>query len=108
MNEIQKLELEIEVISSEISSLISKREPLQRRLEDLKSEEFIRVNKITKDQVESPDGHGEWFGTVWRFGDWLKSHSSKPWAVWNGRIYRSSDLKDGRMPESPALESSLS
>lgn len=101
------VEGEIFRLTSEIAELIKKREPLQREFQTLQSRQFIGVNNIKKEDVESPDGHGEHFWTVWQFADWLKSHNHKPWAVWNGRVYRSSDLKEGRMPESPALESDL-
>jgi hypothetical protein len=103
-----EVEAEVNRLSLEISSLIKKREPLQNQLRELQSRHYIETLGIKKGDCETPNGHGEWFGTVWSFAEWLKSHSEKPWAIWNGRIYRSSDLMAGRMPESPALESSLS
>jgi hypothetical protein len=103
------VEGEINRLGAEISALISRREPLQRELQKLQSQQYIRVNNISKSDVENPDGKDRpHFWSVWDFAAWLKCNESKPWAVWNGRIYRSSDLIAGRMPESPAFEDDLS
>jgi len=81
---------------------------LQRELGDLQSEQYIRINGITKANTQESNVPGKRFGIITEFGKWLAVNPNhRPWAEWNGRIYRSSDLIKGRMPESPALYESL-
>lgn len=98
------------VIREHINELNQGLQPDMRRLErlmrmeqDAQSREFIAAHGITLDQVEESQDLGDkkWFDTAWDFGDWLKGHSKKPWAAWNGIIYRASDLINHRMPEMP-------
>ena len=72
------------------------------KLREFNSRKFIALNGITSEQVEMSIGHGkEWFGEIGEFGKWLEANSKKPWAEWNGRIYRSADLIGGLMPDMP-------
>ena len=77
---------------------------LERIYHDALSTEFIAANQITKDQIEPSDGEDKpWFGTISEFVKWLGWHPGKPWAEWNGRVYRTSDLLENRMPDTPAI-----
>jgi hypothetical protein len=100
---IEELELEIEFSEAIMLPLKNKLSKLREDLRSEKSKEFIRVNGITIDDVEDPDGPARpYFGHVSIFGKWLKSNSSKPWASWNGMILRTSDLVAGKFIETPA------
>lgn len=67
------------------------------------SKEFIAANRITRADVELSDlGKGEYFGTAWNFGDWLRANSTKRWAEWNGLVYHASDIINHRLRETPA------
>ena len=69
------------------------------------SRQFIAVNGITAEDVESSGGEGKpWFGDVVTFANWMKSTGSqKRWAEWNGSIHFASDLRSGRWSNTPAL-----
>lgn len=104
-----------EQIKKEIAELEEALRPIARRLSDLRaslaeaeSREYIRVNNITRAGVEFSNApEVRYFGTVYEFGKWIQANSLKAWAEWNGRIYRSSDLILGRMPDSPAIADHL-
>jgi len=98
----------IESIEAEIAGLVDNIKPLSARLAKLsdefracKSKQFIHVNGITRDNVEMSKGDDRpWFGHVWKFAEWLRRKpEAKRWAEWNGRIYHTSDLLAGRMPD---------
>lgn len=94
---------------AQLDMQIAELSQLRRRLADadrkLASQEFIRVNRITKDDVEPPEGDGKpWFGHISEFIQWMKEKSChKRFASWNGQIYFTSDLFAGKMPATPAL-----
>lgn len=100
----------IEQIKKQIADTEDELRPLAKRLNDLRaalsgmeSREYIRINNITRDNVQLSGGSSlPYFGTVFEFAKWIQANSKKQWAEWNGRIYRSSDLILGRMPDSPA------
>ena len=102
-------------LALQIAELQSTLRPLLNRMSDLKSaerkalsREFIAANQITRADVEMSSGEGkEWFRTAWEFGIWISANSSKKWAEWNGRIYHSADLANGRMPDMPGEVDSL-
>lgn len=96
--------------SEQIADLERKIQPLIAKLEKLRTQkrnedsiEFIRVNGITADDVELSSGDGKpWFFEIRGFIEWLRVNSKKRFAEWNTRLYFSSDLLAGRMPETPA------
>ncbi len=98
---------ELDALIEQLKPMLTLRAKLEHDLGYAKSREFIAVNGIRREDVEFSDGHGEWFNTVWRFADWLRSHSTKNWAEWNTTIYRTSDLLAGRMPDMPARAGDL-
>lgn len=88
----------MEIVGGEMEPLQQEMVRLKRALQKAESLEFIRVNKITKSSVQLSDGEDlPWMGDVWQFGKWLKDNSDKPWCAWNGLIYQSSEIINGRM-----------
>lgn len=109
MNTIENLNKEIVSIESQIRPLANKLESLRRQKSEEESRAYIAINNIKRADVETPEGMDKpWFGNVASFASWMQAHGMpKPWASWNGRIYRTSDLVLGRMPESPAMVDQL-
>lgn len=101
----EKLKEEMAELDREINLLMEKKRLLQRAFDSTESRRYIEAMGITKlNTLFSGDPDLPWMGTVWAFRDWLKENrTSYFWAEWNGRVYRVSDLMEGRMPESPAL-----
>ena len=103
------LKAEIDALKAELSPLQIRLAKLERDHRDALSREFIAANGITRDQVESSAKTEDkpWFGHIADFVDWLGWHPGKPWAEWNGTLYLVSELKAGRMTETPALYDNL-
>lgn len=102
------IKAKIEIAEVEITPLVKNLERLRKEHGSALAKEFIAANNITRSDVELSEGEGKpWFGTVWKFAEWLSNHSTKNYADWNGVIYRQSDLKAGRMPEMPATINDL-
>ena len=96
------IEQAIKETEAQIAPLTARLERLRREKAERDSRSFIAVNKITRDDVEMSSGDGKpWFWIVGKFADWLSANSKKRWAEWNGRIYHTSDLLAGRMPDMP-------
>lgn len=96
----------LDQIREERLKIAAELEPLQRRVrelqsieDDLRSRNFIEVNKVTRDQLQLSKGDGvPWFGYFKAFGDWLAAtNSTKRFCEWNGRIYFTSEVIAGRM-----------
>jgi hypothetical protein len=64
-----------------------------------RAELFIKANKVTKNDVQLSSGEGvPWFGNIFAFSEWLRGlHSIKRFCEWNGSIYFSSDMLNGRL-----------
>jgi hypothetical protein len=89
-------------LEAEIRPLADRLQKLKRQKRKVDSRDFIAANRITLDDVEMSIGDKKpWFETAWEFGKWLAGNSKKVWAEWNGRIYLTSDLVNGRMPDMP-------
>lgn len=102
-SELYKVELELCELNESLKPLLKRAENLNRKKRDLESLLFIEVNGIKKSDVEKSDGDGKPYFTILNeFIKWISSNSTKNWAEWNGRIYRTSDLITNRMPEMPA------
>ena len=85
-----------------IRPLIERENELERDRRKLRSRAFLLENNLTLADVEMSSGDDRpWFGDVETFAEWLRSHSVKQWAEWNGMIFRTSDLVAGNMPEAP-------
>lgn len=101
MRTIESIEAEIAGLEVQIGPLANRLQKLGAELRDCKSKQFISVNGITRDEVEMSSGDGKpYFGSVWGFTDWMRRKPNKKrWAEWNGRIYHTSDLLNGVMPD---------
>ena len=91
-------------IQAQIVPLASTLEKLNREKGDAESRLYIAVNNIRKDDVQLSSGLDvPYFGDIYTFGAWLsKTKCAKNWVEWNGRVYRTTDLMVGKMPDSPA------
>jgi hypothetical protein len=104
MKTLEHIEARLSELEAQLKPLLKEKTELEAEQRDAQSLAFIKANGITLADIQSSKGDGvPYFGVVWAFGQWLKDHSSRPWAEWTGRLYRSSDLILGRMPESIAL-----
>lgn len=94
----EKIENEIAMIDEKLKPLQERRAALERELRRLRSVEFIRVNKVTRDQIEMSSGDGKpYFGHFQSFGKWLdKTDCQKRFCEWNGEIHSTSEAKQGR------------
>lgn len=109
MKTIPELQSEISKLESEMFATTKTLNGLRRELLNAESLAFISTKKITKADVEMSSGDDRpWFGTIYEFGDWLKTTACKKvWAEWNGRIYHTTDLINHRMPEMPGCTNDL-
>ena len=97
MNSIE-LKLLISDVDKELKPLLEKKNKLTQRLRTVESVEFIRINKITKEKVQRCDNEWmPWLGDVYKFGEWCKDNTDKPWCCWNGVLYLTSEIQNGRM-----------
>jgi len=96
----------------QIADLEARIKPLMSLLEGLRavkrkeeSVEFVRVNKITKEDVERPDWEGRpYLWNIYDFANWMRDNNcQRRFCTWNGRIYFTSDILAGLMPDTPGL-----
>ena len=93
------IKLKLDEIGEQLKPLLFLQNRLKRDLAKALSIEFIKVNCLTKDVVQSSNGNDiPWFGYVGTFADWLRSNSTLTWCEWNGTLYRTIDILSGRMP----------
>ena len=96
--EIIEIEDALLALNESISPLLAEKSRLNRLLSNAKSVKFISDNHITKSDVQRCDDEGmQYFGRVDTFGKWLKSNSTKDWCCWNGSLYKTSEIIQGRM-----------
>lgn len=107
MRPIGDIEHDIENTRIQIQPLMNQQGRLNKELREAKSEEFIRANDVTIDDIEMSDSNGAYFGTIWEFTDEVLRKSTKRFAEWNGQIHFVSDLTNGRMPKTTACVSDL-
>lgn len=94
-----ELKAEIDARAARLAPQLVKLENLRRQHDDAVSREWVAANNVTAAQVQRSDGDAlPWFGDVMAFGRWMNETScTRPWAEWNGRIYSSAELMQGRM-----------
>lgn len=102
MDTITTLTARIAELDREIQILSRQRDHLNADLRTAKSLAWFAATGVTRDMIET-GGNGQWFGHVGVFADWIKTHSTKVYAEWNGRVYHSADLIAGYMPDMPGL-----
>lgn len=99
----EEIKAELEAVRWNLKPLQDRAATLERRYRDALSLEFIAANGITRDQVEACFGEGKpYFGHLREFIKWLDWHPGKPWAEWNGTLYRVSDLHANDWSGTPA------
>lgn len=105
-SELDKALKDLEAQRAAITSEIDAMRRVKSRRDSL---QFIAVNKITKADVEFPEGEGKpWFGHVASFADWMRNQPTKKrWMVWNGRLFHTTDLLSNRFAETPGLAEHL-
>lgn len=92
-------------LGARIAALLAERDTLVRAISEAESRAWVTTNAITPDRVQmSSGGDVPWFGHIRQFVEWLRGQGApRPYAEWNGRIYLTTDLLNGRMPETPGL-----
>jgi hypothetical protein len=75
---------------------------LKRQLGKQQSLLVVETLGLTKDKVQALDEPGvPWLGCFSNYGEWLAAQPSpKPYAEWNGEIYRTEDIIAGRILKS--------
>jgi len=98
---IEEIDKEIKAVESQVRPLKDRLYELRRKRAELASKQFIAANKITKADVEMSSGEGKpWFGSVDQFRDLLKKQPKlKRFAEWNERIYFTTDILQGKLPQ---------
>ena len=95
---IDNLEKEIEDLENKLKPLLELKHKRVRQLNTEKSKMFIKLHGITKDDVQICDEEGmPYFGTIHVFGEWLSKNSKKQWCSWNGVLYKTQEIIEGRM-----------
>lgn len=94
-----ELKAEIDARTARLAQQLDQLVVLKRQHDDAVSREWVAANNVTAAQVQRSDGDAlPWFGDVMTFGRWMNETScTRPWAEWNGRIYSSAELMQGRM-----------
>lgn len=93
---------ELQEIRGKIRPLMERQSQVLREIDRLESQQWIEANGVTREQVQTPDDTGEWFGVLDKFVDWLKKQENpKRFAEWNGRLYFTSELIAGRWERDP-------
>lgn len=96
---INELNVQIDLIDHEIKTLNGKRDSLIEQRRQIKARKFIEDENVTLDQIHIVDG---WYGDIWAWADHLRRLTGrKRFAEWCGGIYFTSDLLNGKMPQTP-------
>lgn len=92
---IQELDLQIKELQKEKAEL-------EQADEAYRSREFIRVNNIKRRDVQC--AKDPWFWTLNEFVAWQRSRlpDVKLYSEWNGWIYNTLDLANGKFEHTPA------
>ena len=99
---VERLEKRLKDLDLELNPLLRLKDDLSHQLATAKSVKFIVKNGITKSQVQRCDDEGvPYFGDVYGFGKWMRRNSVKAWCCWNGMLYDSEELAEGRMLRAP-------
>lgn len=94
--QIDELETELAEVHNALRPLWDRQFRLENELTRLRSLVWIRSNGATKDNTELSSGKGKpYFGVVHAFTVWLQSNSTKPFAEWSGRVYKTQELVEG-------------
>lgn len=96
---IEQLQNQLTELSDTLDDLQSREITLKQELAKRKSLKFIYDNAITKAAVQCCDADEvPFFNNIRHFSNWLvKTGNEKPWCSWNGFLYRTSEVKKGKM-----------
>lgn len=102
--ELEALHKELTSLKSQARTLDAQIETVRRSIRKIRADEFIRANGVTRADVQMSCGDGvPLFMLMQQFAEWMTSRGSlKRFAEWNQRIYFTTDLVAGRMPDMPA------
>ena len=103
MKDSKQIKNEIKLLLDEMNPLLRLKNKLEIELSDALSREWIEANSVTADQVMSSNEPSKRPWIISDFAAWLKTAPYTPYAEWNGRIYLTSDLIAGRMPDMPGF-----
>lgn len=99
MSNIIELLRQLDQAEAELQAAHTRATSLREQYRQEKAKRFIEANAIKRADVELSSGEEKpHFGMIYPFIEWLRRHSKKNWAEWNGGIYHMSDLLAGRMP----------
>jgi len=89
--------VELEIYIRHVDKHLSE---MKTKLNKLKSEEFIKENFITLDQIETRTRGLPLFANVYSLGRWLINNSGdKKWVLIEGGLYSVEEIKKGYMPD---------
>ena len=100
MTNIKHLELQLEFIQEEISSLSARARYIKEEIRKKNARRTIDEYDLTIEDVEVyDDGEKPWFNAVFEFGAWMVENNIKnPFYSWCGAIYKTRDLlMEGKM-----------
>lgn len=101
-----ELEAELASIRGQLAPLCARQLWIGQILATARSKEFIRVNGITRADVQRWEAkycESACHWTAFDFGEWMKkTNCQKTWCVWNGLLHLSAELMAGRLFESVA------
>lgn len=104
MTSSESLSKEIATLQAMINPLKERIKILEKQYSDALSCEWIKANNVKKSDVEFSYGDEKpWFGEDSNFIKWLEKNSNKPWAEWNGLIYKTEDLLNGKMKSTESV-----
>jgi hypothetical protein len=99
--QIASVDSQISAIQATLAPLVEKRDSLYHARLRLVSREFIASHRITSRNVQLssvPDRKSFWH--LVEFVEWIKEHPPyKRFAEWNGKIYFTSDIFNGALPD---------
>ncbi len=100
----EEIQKDVTSIQLKVTPLLAKLAKLEAELSHAKSVEFIKLKVIKRADVEMASGEGKpYFHLLDEFISWIiKQPRQKRFAEWNDRIYFTSDLIAGKMPDMPA------
>jgi hypothetical protein len=103
MKDSKQIQADIEDLQASVAPALLEIKKLEQELSDALSREFIAMHNITFDMVQTSNIENVRIYDLPEFGKWMKeSKCTKPWAEWNGRLYKSEEIKIGVLrPKAP-------
>ena len=101
---IEKMRQKLKELCQEERFVCERRQLLQRQIQTLCSQNFIRDNSITLKDVQVSSGDNiPYHGDRTQYGKWLKANNiTKPYCEWNGWLYMTCDIIADTPTQTPA------